>query len=95
MDSRSREETNVGNPTDVVFTTFKSVIVIVPEYERTIQHFLHSTPSKVDIRITAITIPLPILWTSNAIHDLTNSVPGISTIDSFFINCELTINISE
>ncbi|KAA6378183.1 MAG: hypothetical protein EZS28_026290 [Streblomastix strix] len=64
------------------FNIVKLVTTVEPESLRTTQSFLQLTPSTVNIRTITVIISFPILWTTNAIPDLTNSIPGYSTSES-------------
>ncbi|KAA6382808.1 MAG: hypothetical protein EZS28_021660, partial [Streblomastix strix] len=88
----SSEKADTRNPTDCVFTTTESVIAVEFESICTTEPFLQSTPLTVNVRIITTTIHLPILWVTNAITDITNSVPNYFTTESIFTNDEPIIN---
>ncbi|KAA6360575.1 MAG: hypothetical protein EZS28_043897 [Streblomastix strix] len=80
--SGSSEKTDTRNPTDCFFTTTESITTVEPESILTIQSLLQPAPSTVLIGIITTTIPLPILWATNAIPDLTSSIPNYPTTKS-------------
>ncbi|KAA6382030.1 MAG: hypothetical protein EZS28_022445 [Streblomastix strix] len=72
------------------FTTSESITTVDPESIRTTESILQSAQSTEDIGIITTIIPLPILRATNAILDLTSSVPNYPITKSVFINVEPT-----
>ncbi|KAA6377290.1 MAG: hypothetical protein EZS28_027183 [Streblomastix strix] len=93
--SGSSQKTDTRNPIDCIFTTTESITTVEPESIRTTESILQPAPSTVAIGIIATTIPLPILRATNAIPELTSSVPYYHTTNSIFTTGEPAVNANE